>query len=69
MKKPGMGIDIQGKTRDISICNTKLVDTGGGRQTTGIRISPEAQRITLKDNTLEGCRTLAADSRCNWIMP
>lgn len=69
MKKPGIGIDIQGKTRDISICNTKLVDTGGGKQTTGIRISPEAQRITLKDNTLEGCRTLAADSRWNWVMP
>ncbi len=69
VKKPGIGIDIQGKTCDISICNTRLVDTGGRKQTTGIRIGPEAQRITRKDNTLEGCRTLAADSRCNWVMP
>jgi hypothetical protein len=68
VKKPGVGIDIQGKTWDISICNTRLVGTAGGKQVTGIRISSEAQRITLKDNTLEGCRTLVDDLRCNWVM-
>jgi hypothetical protein len=68
LRKPGVGIDIQGKTRDISIYNTRLANTADGKQSTGIRISPEAQRITLKDNTLEGCRTLVEDLRRNWVM-
>jgi len=68
MKKPGIGIDIQGKTSDISICNSRLANTAGGKQSTGIRIGREAQRINLKDNTLEGCRTLVEDLRCNWVM-
>ena len=68
-KKSGIGIDIQGKTCDITIRNTTLENTAGGKQSTGIRISREAQRITLKDNTLEGCRTLVDDLRRSWVVP
>ena len=67
MTKPGIGIDIQGKTWDITICNTRLADTGGGKQVTGIRIGHQAQRITLQDNTFEGCRTSVEDLRSNWV--
>jgi hypothetical protein len=69
MKKSGIGIDIQGKTWDISVCNAKLEDTAGGKQTTGIRIGREAQRIVLKDNTFEGCRISVEDLRSNWAGP
>ncbi len=68
-RKPGIGIDIQGKTCDITIRNTKLESTASERQIMGIRISREAERITLKDNALEGCRTLVEDLRCNWATP
>jgi len=64
-EKPGIGIDIQGKTRDITIRGTKLENTAGGRQSTGIRIGCEAQRILLQDNTFDGCRTSVEDLRPN----
>lgn len=62
-KTPGIGIDIQGKTRDITIGNTRFQTTAPGRQTTGIRIAREAQRIVLQDNTFEGCPTQVEDWR------
>lgn len=61
--KPGIGIDIQGKTQDITISNTKVVNTVGGNQKTGIRIGKEAQRIVLQDNTVDGCLTPVEDLR------
>jgi parallel beta-helix repeat protein len=51
----GIGIDIQGKTQDIIVQNTRFVNTIGGNQKQGIRISEEAERIILRDNTYEGC--------------
>ncbi len=68
-EKPGIGIDIQGKTRDITIRGTKLQSTAGGRQTLGIRISREARCIVLKDNTFDGCRTSVEDLRPNGVSP
>ena len=59
--KPGIGIDIQGKTQDITISNTKIENTAGGKQKTGIRIGKEAQRIVLQDNTFDGCPTPVED--------
>jgi hypothetical protein len=61
--RPGVGVDIQGKTRDITISNTKLENTAGSNQLTGVRIDREAERIVLKDNTFEGCRTTVEDLR------
>ncbi len=61
--KPGIGIDIQGKTRDIIIRSTRLENTAAGNQRTGIRIGPEAQRVVLEDNTFDGCPTRIEDLR------
>ncbi len=61
----GFGIDIQGKIQDITICNTKLENTSGGNQKTGIRISEEAERIVLQNNTFEKCAIPIEDKRSN----
>jgi hypothetical protein len=61
--KPGIGIDIQGKTQDITIHNTKLESTAGAKQNTGIRIGKDAQRIVLENNTFDGCPTRVEDLR------
>jgi hypothetical protein len=61
--KPGIGIDIQGTTQDITVSNTKLVNTAGGKQNTGIRIGKETQRILLQNNTFDGCPTPVEDLR------
>jgi hypothetical protein len=63
--KPGIGIDIQGSTQDITVSNTKIENTAGGKQNTGIRIGKETQRILLQDNTFEGCRTSVQDLRAH----
>jgi len=51
----GIGIDIQGKTQDITVQNTQFINTIGGNQTKGVRISDEAERIVFRDNIFEGC--------------
>jgi len=63
--KPGIGIDIQGKTQDITINNTKLENTAGGKQKTGLRIGKDAQRILLQDNTFAGCPIQTEDLRAS----
>jgi parallel beta-helix repeat protein len=61
--KPGIGIDIQGKTQDITIRHTNVVNTASGNQKTGIRIGKDAQRIVLQGNTFDGCPTSVEDLR------
>ena len=51
----GIGIDIQGKTQDITVINTRFVNTIEGNQKQSIRISKEAERIVLRDNIFKGC--------------
>lgn len=51
----GVGIDIQGKTQDITIRNTRLENAAGKNQKIGIRIGEEAERIILEGNTFENC--------------
>jgi hypothetical protein len=60
-KENGIGIDIQGRTQDITIQNTKLENTAEERQRIGIRIGDEAERITLRDNTFENCPVQVED--------
>jgi len=62
-KQSGIGIDIQGKTQDITIRNTRLENTAGENQKVGIRISQEAERIILQDNTFENCPVDMQDLR------
>jgi hypothetical protein len=56
-EKPGIGIDIQGRTQDITIRSTKLENTASGKQNVGIRIGAETQRILLQANAFDGCPT------------
>lgn len=59
----GFGIDIQWKTNDITVRNCLIENTQGGPQTTGIRISAEAQRITLENNRFSGIAVKIDDQR------
>jgi parallel beta-helix repeat protein len=61
--KPGIGIDIRGKTQDITVRATRLEDTTHGNQKTGIRISQDAQRIVLQGIVYEGCTVRIEDLR------
>ncbi|MCP4610729.1 MAG: right-handed parallel beta-helix repeat-containing protein [Planctomycetes bacterium] len=52
-KKPGFGIDIQGKTEDITVRNTKFENTAGKNQKTGIRIGQMVGRVIMQGNSFE----------------
>jgi parallel beta-helix repeat protein len=67
--KPGIGIDIQGNTQDITISDTKLENTPSGKQNTSIRIGKEAQRILLQNNTFDGCPASVEDLRAGRTSP
>ncbi len=58
----GIGIDIRGKTQDVTIRSTRLASTTSGNQRTAIRIGPEAQRIVLADNQFD-CPVQVLDLR------
>ncbi len=62
-KQSGIGIDIQGRTQDITVRNTRLENTAGENQKMGIRISQEAGRIILQDNSFENCPVDMQDLR------
>jgi parallel beta-helix repeat protein len=51
--KEGIGIDIRWKTKDITIENTKFINSQGGNQKIGIQISKDAERINTSGNTFE----------------
>ena len=52
-KKAGIGLDIQGKTQDITIRNTKFENSSGKNQKTAIRIGQMAERIIMQQNTFK----------------
>lgn len=60
---PGLGVDIQWKTNDITIRNCNFENSSGGPQKTGIRISQEAQRIILEGNEFIGNAMKVDDQR------
>lgn len=62
-KEGGIGIDIQGKTQDITVVNTRFENAADKNQKTAVRIGEEAQRITLRDNTYENCPVHIEDRR------
>jgi parallel beta-helix repeat protein len=59
----GIGIEIQGPTRDITIADSHLTNTANGNQWTGICIGNKARDITLNGNTFEGCVVQVDDRR------
>jgi len=59
----GCGIDIQWKTKDITIRNCRFESTDGNRQKVAIRISPEAEGIVLDGNEFRHCPVEVEDQR------
>ncbi len=59
----GIGIDIQGKTRDLRIVSNTIRESRGSMQRIGIRISANASEIKLQGNTVEGMKTAVLDAR------
>lgn len=49
----GFGLFVDGATRGTVIRGNVIEDTGGGRQTTGIRIGREAGEVVLEGNTIK----------------
>jgi hypothetical protein len=46
--KPGIGVDIRGKTQDIVVSNTKLENTASGKQQTGIHLTRRQTRSPMR---------------------
>jgi len=59
----GIGIDIRGRTRDITIRQNRFEDTTDNRLRVGVRIGKFAQQIALEDNTFENVPTTVQDRR------
>jgi Right handed beta helix region len=59
----GIGIDIRGKTQDITVRNTRFENVAGKNQKTAVRIGKQAQHITLQGNTFENCPVHVEDRR------
>jgi len=51
--KEGIGIDIRWKTKDITIENTKFINSQAGNQKIGIQISKDAEGINMSGNSFE----------------
>lgn len=60
-KEQGIGIDIQGETKDIAVRDTKFENTAGKNQNIAIRIGREAERIVLQDNNFKNCPVQVRD--------
>ena len=54
VKDQGVGIDVQGQTRSITIVGNQLRETKDAAQRVGIRIGAEAEEIKLAANRIEG---------------
>ncbi|MGA2986148.1 MAG: right-handed parallel beta-helix repeat-containing protein [Terriglobia bacterium] len=59
----GIGIDIQGLTKSVTIAGNEIRETQAPRERVGIRIGPEAEQITLDDNRIEGFAETIIDMR------
>jgi parallel beta-helix repeat protein len=68
-KSTGFGIDIQGKTEDITVRNTKFENTAGMNQKTGIRIGQMAGRVIMLGNAFENSEVPINDLRSEKVGP
>jgi hypothetical protein len=59
----GIGIDIQGKTRDLVITKNDIRETRQAMQRIGLRIGADAVNIKLDDNRFAGCARDVVDLR------
>ena len=63
----GIGIDILGNTKDvvIAIANNTIRETRAAGNRTGIRIDKAVERLTLRENRIEGFANLISDGRAD----
>jgi len=59
----GIAIDIQGKTKDLTISGNELKETRAPMKRIGIRIGESATRIELAKNSIEGFSSNIIDQR------
>jgi hypothetical protein len=59
----GVGIDVQGRTKDVRIVGNEIRETRQPANRVGVRISADAERIELRDNVIEGFSRDVLDQR------
>src|SRR5690606_23735240 len=59
----GIAIDIQGRTKDVTLTGNEIRETHGTAKRTGVRISSQAERIELVDNAISGFESAVVDQR------
>lgn len=59
----GVAIDIQGKTRDVSIVKNEIRELRQPLRRTGIRIGKHVGPVALDSNRIEGLSVAIADQR------
>ena len=63
VKEQGVGIDVQGQTRSITIVGNQLREIGEPKQRIGIRIGAQTEEIKLEANRIEGFSQGVVDLR------
>lgn len=59
----GIGVDVRGKTREVTIADNALRETRAPMQRTGIRIGKDARQIELEQNVVDGFAVRVSDER------
>ena len=59
----GIGIDIQGRTQDITVRRNRFENTTDAPQRVAIRVGKDAQGIILENNAFENWTTTIQDRR------
>lgn len=59
----GVAVDIQGKTREVTVRDNDVIETRGARQRVGIRLGPQAGQMTVADNRFTGLAFSVVDQR------
>jgi len=59
----GFGLFVDGAARETVIRDNAIEDTGAGRQTTGIRIGPDAGAVVLEGNTIKAATAVQDERR------
>ncbi len=59
----GVGIDVQGNTKDIVLARNQITESRGPASRIGIRIGKDAGRVSLDDNRIAGFASELLDER------
>ena len=59
----GIGIDVLGRTKDVTLRGNHIQETRGPLNRIGIRIDRNVERLSLQQNRIEGFSQSIADSR------